>query len=288
MRTLAISPELRPQSMLSMSQELGKLSGATPTQEQPIAITDRVPRNKTPYVAAGIAAAAIVVGITWVAVDRMGATGKSKQPIAGAAVSSAGAAQPSPPSPPSTAPTVFAPTSISRSEPATANPQPAPNVITVEKPVVLKPAPASDAKGTAPLAPPNPALALAEAKRMLGKAHEAAVGERYAEAEDLYNRVRATGLERGSALTGLAEVAFQRGQYPEAVRAARRAVESGGGVGREDGARQQLLQARQVRRGDLGVSRGAGSGRRPPRSPRQPRRGREAQGRLRTDLTSAA
>ena len=27
------------------------------------------------------------------------------------------------------------------------------------------------------------------------------------------------GLERGSALTGLAEVAFQRGQYPEAVRA---------------------------------------------------------------------
>ena len=233
MRTLAISPELRPQSMLSMSQELGKLSGATPTEEQPIAITDRVPRNKTPYVAAGLAAAAIVVAITWVAVDRMGASPspRSKQPIAGAAVTSAAAANPgaAQPTPPATAPTLFPPTSI-RSEPPTASPQPPTNVITVEKPVVLKPAPASDAKTTAPVAPANPALALAEAKRMLGKAHEAQVDERYAEAEELYNRVRATGLERGSALTGLAEVAFQRGQYPEAVRVAHRAIESGGGV----------------------------------------------------------
>ncbi|HEY1585633.1 MAG TPA: protein kinase [Polyangia bacterium] len=230
MRTLAISPELRPQSMLSMSQELGKLSGATPTEEQPIAITDRVPRNKTPYVAAAVVASAAVIGITWFAIDRMSSppNGKTNQPIAGAALSTTTAIQPA--IPPATAPTLFPPTSISRSEPPTPNPQPPTNVITVDKPVVLKPAPASDAKATAPMAPPNPALALAEARRMLGKAHEAEVDERYAEAEDLYNRVRATGLERGSALTGLAEVAFQRGQYPEAVRAAHRAVESGGGV----------------------------------------------------------
>ena len=42
--------------------------------------------------------------------------------------------------------------------------------------------------------------------------------------------MRSTGLERGSALTGLAEVAFQRGSYPEAVRLAQRAVEATGGV----------------------------------------------------------
>ena len=88
----------------------------------------------------------------------------------------------------------------------------------------------SEPKATAPAAPPNPALALAEARRMLGKAHEATVDERYAEAEELYNRVRATGLERGSALTGLAEVAFQRGQYPEAVRLGHWAVDAGGSV----------------------------------------------------------
>jgi tetratricopeptide (TPR) repeat protein len=71
---------------------------------------------------------------------------------------------------------------------------------------------------------------LAEVKRLLQKAREAAIAERYAEADDLYNRVRATGLERGAALTGLAEVAFQRGSYPEAVRLGHRAVEVGGGV----------------------------------------------------------
>ena len=101
-------------------------------------------------------------------------------------------------------------------------------VITVERPVVLK-SPAAEIKATAPVAP-SPALAMAEAKRLLGKAHQAAIAERYAEADELYNRVRGSGLERGSALTGLAEVAFQRGQYPEAVRLGHRAVEAEGGV----------------------------------------------------------
>ena len=89
MRTLAISPELRPQSMLSMSQELGKLSGATPTEEQPIAITDRVPRNKTPYVAAGARGGGGVVGADVVrgrSRDRAAgdAGARQQQPIAGA------------------------------------------------------------------------------------------------------------------------------------------------------------------------------------------------------------
>ncbi|HEY2744131.1 MAG TPA: serine/threonine-protein kinase, partial [Polyangia bacterium] len=236
MRTLAISPELRPQSMEAMAQELGKLSGAAPSQEQPLTITDRVPRKKTPYVAAGLVAAALVVGATFLAVSRMGATPVEKQPLAAAVGSQNEAAAPST-KPAEVAanganaanvngangandPTVFPPTTVERSEPA--------KVITVEKPVVLKPA-AADGKSSAP-SPASPALALAEARRMLGKAHEAMIAERYAEAEDLYNHVRATGLERGPSLTGLAEVAFQRGQYPEAVRLAERAVEASGGV----------------------------------------------------------
>ncbi|HEX6838688.1 MAG TPA: protein kinase, partial [Polyangia bacterium] len=227
MRTLAISPELRPQSMQAMATELGKLSGATPTQEQPLVVTDRVPRNKTPYVAAGILAAAAVVGVTWLVVGRLGSTALPvKQPIAGAAVIPSETAKAE--APPPTGPTVFPPTTISNPPP---QPSAAPTkVITVEKPVVLKPPASTDPKASAPIAPANPALALAEAKRMLGKAQEAKVAERYAEAEDLYNRVRATGLVRGEALTGLAQVAFQRGQYPEAVRLGHRAVEANGGV----------------------------------------------------------
>ncbi|MDB4968046.1 MAG: Anaphase-promoting complex, cyclosome, subunit 3, partial [Myxococcales bacterium] len=114
--------------------------------------------------------------------------------------------------------------------PAATLDRPAPKVITVERPVVLK-SPSSEPRSSAPaMQPPSPGIAIAEAKRLLVQARAAVVAERYAEAEDLYNRVRVTGLERGSALTGLAEVAFQRGSYPEAVRLGHRAVESGGGV----------------------------------------------------------
>ena len=59
MRTLAISPDLRPQSMEAMAQELGRLSGVPPT-EQALVETDRVPRKKTPYVAAGVVSLAVV------------------------------------------------------------------------------------------------------------------------------------------------------------------------------------------------------------------------------------
>jgi anaphase-promoting complex subunit 3 len=231
MRTLAISPELRPQSMLSMSQELGKLTSApaAPADEQPVVVTDRVPRKKTPYVAAGLLAAAVVFGVTWMIVGRMGATPLVTQPISGTvAIPTAAAAQaPTPATQPK--PLEFAPTTIgeARAQPVTANAQPAIKVITVEKPVVLKP-PAP--KSTAPTSE-SPALAIAEAKKLLARAREASVAERYAEAEELYNRVRAAGLERPAALTGLAEVAFQRASYPEAVRLAQRAVEAGGGVG---------------------------------------------------------
>jgi serine/threonine protein kinase len=227
MRTLAISPDLRPQSMESMAQELGRLSGVPP-MEQALVETDRVPRKKTPYIAAGVLAAAGVVGVTWFGVERM----EPKRPAVSARAATTAVASSPSASPVTPTPTPTSTSTTTQTEPPellageTMN-RPA-KVITVEKPVVLKP-PVAEVKSSAPAAL-SPGLAIAEAKRLLQKAHEAAIAERYAEADDLYNRVRATGLERGSALTGLAEVAFQRGSYPEAVRLGHRAVEAGGGV----------------------------------------------------------
>ncbi len=251
MRTLAISPELRPQSMEAMAQELGKLSGATPAQEQPLH-RHRSGAAQQDAVRGGGAGGGGAAGgrhlVRRRSHERGAVAGGAADRGRGGGPGGGGARFRAPPAQPQ--PTVFAPTTIGQPHPEAPT-----KVITVERPVVLKPAAPgggrSEPKATAPAAPPNPALALAEARRMLGKAHEATVDERYAEAEELYNRVRATGLERGSALTGLAEVAFQRGQYPEAVRLGHWARRRGRQRRGQDGPRQQLLQARQVRRSHL-------------------------------------
>jgi tetratricopeptide (TPR) repeat protein len=99
-------------------------------------------------------------------------------------------------------------------------------VITVEKAVVLKPKPADPM----PPAPPSPALQIAEARAILQEARDAMAGERYKEAEELFNRVRATGLEQAASLLGLAEVAFQRGSYAQSMHLGQRAVAAGGGI----------------------------------------------------------
>src|SRR5581483_6805372 len=59
----------------------------------------------------------------------------------------------------------------------------------------------------------------------------AALGaSRFGDAELAFSHADATGFERGPALTGLAEVKFQRRQFGDAVTIARRAVDAGGGV----------------------------------------------------------
>jgi serine/threonine protein kinase len=239
MRTLAISPDLRPQSMEGMARELSQLGGAAPTMEQPLALTDRVPRKNTPVVAAAVATAILLAGTGLWYASRSPAElpptviVTSPQPPAEPQATALGgtggtAASPSgatarvlfPDRPPAVAANTPAPTAAAPPPLA-----PAPNVITVDRGVVLKP-PTETPRPAAP----NPALAIAEARRTLVRARELVAGERFAEAEELYNRVRSMGLERGAALTGLAEVAFQQQQYPEAVRLAHRAVESNGGV----------------------------------------------------------
>ena len=129
-------------------------------------------------------------------------------------------------------------------------------VITVEKPVVLKPAPSGDVEDQRAGAPIRrwrwPRRGACSARRT-----RRWCAERYAEAEELYNRVRC---DRARARRGADRAG--RGRVPA------RAVSRGGAAGRargrgvgrrggEDGARQQLLQARQVRRRDRAVSRGA-------------------------------
>jgi tetratricopeptide (TPR) repeat protein len=69
-----------------------------------------------------------------------------------------------------------------------------------------------------------------EARRKLGEARQALQAGQFAQAETLFNQVRGMNLEIPAVTTGLAEVAFQRGDYGEAARIGRRAASVGGGV----------------------------------------------------------
>jgi serine/threonine protein kinase len=258
MRTLAVSPELRPQSMEAMASELGRLGGIQSASNIPAITppltTDRLPRTRAPLVAAGIALVALVggAGVIWWSTRSSGTTATASLPphVASAPVAAAPpAAAPASATPPSAAapataamiaPNTTAPT------PATSGASAAPSgatsgtaiasrrdekppakVITVDRPVVLKPP--SDPMRSAP-PQPSPALALAEAKKKLKTAREALMNGNFTEAETLYTAVMTTGLERPTALTGLAQVAFQQGNFLLAVRQSKRALEAGGGV----------------------------------------------------------
>ncbi|HEY7954139.1 MAG TPA: protein kinase, partial [Polyangia bacterium] len=76
MRMLAQAPEARPQSMLELAEDLGRLAGEAPTRPGvPVAFssqsTDRLPRNRAPYIVAGVAAAALLIGATGWLVHRL-------------------------------------------------------------------------------------------------------------------------------------------------------------------------------------------------------------------------
>jgi tetratricopeptide (TPR) repeat protein len=73
-------------------------------------------------------------------------------------------------------------------------------------------------------------MSLSEARRLLKEARDAQLAGRFAQSEELYNRVRNAGQERAAAVTGLAEVAFQRGNFPDSVRLGQHAIVAGGGV----------------------------------------------------------
>jgi serine/threonine protein kinase len=70
----------------------------------------------------------------------------------------------------------------------------------------------------------------AEAKKQLQDAERLLRAERFAEARAIFEKLSKSKRERGSALVGLAEIAFQEKKYGEAARAAELAAERGGGV----------------------------------------------------------
>jgi serine/threonine protein kinase len=115
-------------------------------------------------------------------------------------------------------------------------PAPPPTALVIPKPTPPTPALPTPAPPTPVKPRPHPtphvdsASATLEAKHKLSEARQALDGRQYAQAEALYDQVRSMKLETGAATTGLAMVAFQRGNFSEAARMAKRATEFGGGV----------------------------------------------------------
>jgi serine/threonine protein kinase len=300
MRTLAMKPEERPQTMEELSAELGRLVGiegpsssvvagagagagvgapspsgaspsslasssgagaaarsgrapASPSEAVPSGAqrslgTERVPRSRTPVlVAAGVALATVGVGGALLFRNRapeptarpiVAPAGPAAPVVDRAAVVGAATAEPIAPAAPSVAadpPKADPP----KADPPKADPPKSPPVIAVAGVTVRRPVKAGEtaaspvaAPAAAPASPhgaPDPAAdARAAVKKTLAEARAALADKRYSQAEALFTQAQATA--PGPALTGLAEVAFAKGSWADAVRTARRAVDAGGGI----------------------------------------------------------
>jgi hypothetical protein len=230
MRMLAQKREDRPASMDVLAGDLGALIGlVTPGPTDRVApvetlpsSTERVPRKRSAWIFGGVLAAGGVMIVTALLVSQMGKQGPSGAPV------SVVSANPPPPSEPAPAPVPPPDPAPAPAPVATRPAPPTPKKIVVESPVTVR--------RPVERAVPPPAAAVsdrekrAEAARLLKDARRALVAGSLAQAESLYQKVEDTGFEKPAALTGLGECAFQAGNYADAVRRARRAVESGGGV----------------------------------------------------------
>jgi serine/threonine protein kinase len=70
----------------------------------------------------------------------------------------------------------------------------------------------------------------AEGKKLLADANRMLRAERFAEAREMFEKLTKSKRERGMALVGLAEIAFQEKKYADAARSAEMAADRGGGV----------------------------------------------------------
>ena len=70
----------------------------------------------------------------------------------------------------------------------------------------------------------------ADGKKLLADANRMLRAERFAEARDMFEKLTKSKRERGQALVGLAEIAFQEKKYADAARSAELAADRGGGV----------------------------------------------------------
>jgi serine/threonine protein kinase len=211
LRALAISPDERPQTMDALAIELGGLGGASvPVNMTPsVSTTMRVEHTRAPYIAGALAMLALLGGVG-VVVVRVLRTPASVERLSPAPANVLAAPLPQQPVAPP-------------------DERPAPKVNKPDPPS-HQARPASSGKPSRSPTEPGDRAALSEARREIADAREAFNAGRYAQAESLYNQVNASGYERGQALYGLSQISFQRGNYHEAVRLARRAVQAGAGV----------------------------------------------------------
>jgi len=251
MRMLARSPEQRPQSMDEVAGELGRLtagSGGSVRGVAPVEGTLRVARTRMPLVVALVLLS--LGGITAGVFALRHNTPTTRQLVVPPPVVEKEAP---PEKPPEAAP----------EKPAEATPVEKPAVLAAaaksgdkaadkpaEKPIIdkqasdkphAKPAAVPVAKHLPPPVHPLPVVPAPvaakderpSAKKLLVEARHALGEQRFAQAEALFGEAQAqgSGPDRGAALTGLGEVAFQRGNYPEALKLAKRASDGGGGVG---------------------------------------------------------
>jgi serine/threonine protein kinase len=251
MRMLATDPALRPQSMDALAQELGRLGGPVPSSvSQPVTMrTAGAARRR--YLVAGLASGVALIAITVFLVLRLPGGARVPAPTTVAAPPPVAAAPspsptpsptPSAPSPapaaPTPAPTVATPTAVAPASAAKVDSSAIHSPSVAVKPHAAEshhtsapasPAAAKTAKASAPV-DEEKAAHLADARRFVDEGRAALAAGRFGDAEIAFSHAEASGFERPAALTGLAEVKFQRGQFGDAVTAARRAVDGGGGV----------------------------------------------------------
>jgi hypothetical protein len=211
-RCLASAPDDRPQSMEALATDLGRLSGPAPRRSQPPSGTDRVPRTSLlPYTLVAVAGAAALSGVLiWRAAK--------SQPTQLPQVAMPQVAM-APPAAPSPAAVAVAPPVVETVK-APETPK-TPKKVVVEAPVTVR------RHAAAPAAAPVDPAALDEARRAIADARGALASGRLGQAQAIFEQVRDSGLEKAAVSMGLAQVAFQKGEYQQAIKLAKGA---GGGV----------------------------------------------------------
>jgi len=228
-RSMARSPLDRPQTMAAFAEEIrataANLNNQTPP---PLALP---PRHNSPVFAGtidraalatplyglprrAIAAAAAVV--TMLGVFAIVRTATSPKQAAVPAPTYHPPAVPAPPPRPPVVPLPVAPP---------APPEPAPFV---GPPFIEADPPPELPRPTG--ARVRPGLAPSQGRALLKSAQTLLKAQRYEEAEDAFKRVLPGRRERGSALVGLGNIAFQKQNYAEAATRAREARSANGGI----------------------------------------------------------
>ncbi len=248
MRALSKEPDERPRSMDELGRELSALAntlfpgfGYVPPVE-----SDKLPQTgvmgalrggaaqasglyrkmrltwRPPIVMSAIGAAVLLVGglVTGLVVHRRHAHVAPPPPVVTALPAPPPVVAPTPPPPPPPAPVAAAAPEKESAEDEAEAAAPKDDTPRAEE---------SDT-GARAKTRPSPVAAAAESRHVLEDAERLLHAERFVEARALFEKAAKTKRDRKAAMMGLAEIAFQEKNYPEAVHAAQLAVEKGGGV----------------------------------------------------------